>query len=75
MYYLLYGMAFFIITLLIQRLLCNYKKKGGRLNIWIGWECLVVICILGIIQKEIAYFAAAIGFILADQIGEKLGWH
>lgn len=75
MYYLIYGIVFFLITLLIQYLLRNYRKKGGKFNFWTGAECVVVICMLGIIQKELYYFAVAIGFLLADRIGEQAGWH
>ena len=75
MYYWIYGIAFFLITLLIQYLLRNYRIKSIKLNIWHGTECVIVICLLGIFQKELFYFAAAIGFIVADKIGKEAGWH
>lgn len=75
MYYWIYGIVFFLITLLIQYLLRNYRKNGGKLNIWIGTDCIIVICMFGIFQKDPLYFAAAIGFLLANRIGEKYGYH
>lgn len=67
---------FFLITLLIQYILSNIRKKrNGKSCFWIGTNAAVAICMLGIIFKEINYFAAVIGFLLADEIGQSNGWH
>lgn len=72
----LYGVIFFLITLLIQYILSNIRKKrNGTSRFWIGTNAVVTICMMGIIFKEINYFAAAIGFLLADEIGKSNGWH
>lgn len=72
----LYGLVFFLITLLIQYILSNIRKKrNGKSCFWIGTNAAVAICMLGIIFKEINYFAAVIGFLLADEIGQSNGWH
>lgn len=62
MYYWIYGIAFFLITLLLQYLLRNYRKKGGKFSIWIGTECVVIICMIGIIQKELYFLQQRLDF-------------
>lgn len=73
----LYGIGFFLVTLLIQYICSNIKKKkhGIISSFWVGTNTVVVICIMGIVFKEMNYFAAVIGFVLADDIGKSKGWH
>ncbi len=67
---IIYGIGFFVLTLLLQYLLSKFRKDGnqGDSAIWVGNNTIIVICILGIMQHNIDYFAAIIGFIIADKI-------
>lgn len=72
----LYGVGFFLITLLIQYILSSIKKKRRSVShVWTGINAVISICAMGIVFKEINYFAAVIGFLLADEIGKSNGWH
>ena len=72
----LYGIGYFLITLLIQFLLSKRKnKKNAQTAIWTGSSAIITICVLGIIDKNIHYLAAILGFVIADEIGKSAGWH
>lgn len=75
MTYCIYGIAFFLLTLLIQYLLRNYNNNDRRLTLWTGTECIIIICIIGLLQADLNYYAAAIGFAFADKVGNRVGWH
>lgn len=34
-----------------------------------------IICIIGLLQADLNYYAAAIGFAFADKVGNRVGWH
>ena len=73
---ILYGVGFFLITLLIQYLLSNRRKnRNDKSYFWVGSNTIVVICVMGIVLKDINYLAAVIGFVFADDIGKSKGWH
>lgn len=67
---IIYGIGFFVLTLLLQYVLSKFRKNGnqGDSAIWVGNNAIIVICIFGIMQHNIDYFAAIIGFIIADKI-------
>ena len=67
---IIYGIGFFVLTLLVQYVLSKFRKNGNKGNtaIWGGNNAIIVICIFGIMQHNIDYFAAIIGFIIADKI-------
>ena len=67
---IIYGIGFFVLTLLLQYVLSKFRKNGnqGDSAIWVGNNVIIVICIFGIMQHNIDYFAAIIGFIIADKI-------
>lgn len=67
---IIYGIGFFVLTLLVQYVLSKFRKNGNKGNtaIWVGNNAIIVICIFGIMQHNIDYFAAIIGFIIADKI-------
>jgi len=69
---LIYGIGFFVATLLIQRIVHGINKNW---LVYTGTSVIIGMCVFGIMQKEIAFFAAIIGFVLADTIGAALGWH
>ena len=73
---ILYAIGFFLITLLFQYLLHRFRKNGNRGNgaIWVGRSAAIVICITGIISKNINYLGSVLGFLIADEIGKKMGW-
>lgn len=67
---IIYGIGFFVLTLSVQYVLSKFRKNGNKGNtaIWVGNNAIIVICIFGIMQHNIDYFAAIIGFIIADKI-------
>jgi hypothetical protein len=73
----IYGIGFFIFTFIIQALLAKIRKNGnkGTTAIWVGANAIIIICIVGIITKNVSYLAAVLGFIMADEIGQAVGWH
>ncbi len=72
----LYGMGFFLFTLLFQFLLNRFRKNHnkGSSTIWVGKSATVVICLMGIFTKDLNYFGAVIGFLIADEIGKQMDW-
>ena len=71
---IMYATGFFLITLILQFLLSKRKNKS-TFTIWQGTNTLIVICILGIVTKNINYLPAVLGFVIADEIGKSVGWH
>lgn len=73
----LYAVGFFLITLPFQYLLHRFRKNGNRGigAIWVGRSAAIVICVMGIVSREINYLGAVVGFLMADEIGKKKGWH
>lgn len=71
---ILYAVGFFLITLVLQYLLSK-RKNMSIVAIWQGTSTVIVICILGIVTKNINYLAAVLGFAIADEIGKSVGWH
>ena len=72
----LYGIGFFLITLLIQFLLSERNcRKNKQTTFWTGSSAIITICVLGIIDRNIHYLAAILGFVIADEIGKSAGWH
>lgn len=69
---ILYGIAFFVATIIIQYVL---HKLGKNKSFWTGSTTIISMCVLGICFHSVNYLAAIIGFIIADEIGGKLGWH
>ena len=67
---IIYGIGFFVLTLLLQHVLSRFRKDGnqGDSAIWVGNNAIIVIFIFGILQHNIDYFAAIIGFIVADAL-------
>ena len=67
---IIYGIGFFVLTLLLQYLLSKFRKDCNQCDsaIWVGNNAIIVICIFGIMQHNIDYFAAITGFIVADGV-------
>lgn len=72
-----YAVGFFLITLLFQHLLHRLRKNGnqGKGAVWVGRSAAVVICIMGVVTKNINYLGAVLGFLVADEMGRQMGWH
>lgn len=53
-----------MITLLFQYLLHRFRKNGNRGQgaIWVGRSAAIVICVMGIVSKNINYLGAVLGF-------------
>ena len=70
----IYGIGFFLCTLLIQYMLFKFRKNHnhGANGVWVEqlWCCVV-----GIINYKVEYLAAILGFICADEAGKTAGWH
>lgn len=73
---ILYAVGFFICTVLLQWLLHKVRKNHNKGNsaIWVGTGAIIVICVIGLMNKNINYFAALIGFIVGDEVGKQAGW-
>ncbi|BEI60787.1 hypothetical protein Blut17040_18160 [Blautia luti] len=73
----IYGLFFFLFTLLIQYMLFKLRKNHnhGANGIWVGSRAIIVLCMVGIVNHRIEYLAAILGFICADEVGKAAGWH
>ena len=73
---ILYAVGFFIFTIFLQWLLHNVRKNHNQGNsaIWVGSEAIIVICVMGLMTKNVDYFAALLGFIVGDEVGKQAGW-
>ena len=67
-----YAIGFFLLTLLLQYLLHKVRKNGnrGKGAVWVGRSAAIVICVMGIVSKNINYLSAVLGFLMADEIGK-----
>lgn len=74
---MIYGIGFFLCTLLIQYFLFKVRKNHnhGPNGVWVGSRAIMVLCVVGIINHNIWYLAAILGFICADEVGKAIGWH
>lgn len=75
MNYVLYAVGFFLFTIIIQYLLHKLNKNKRKVKIWTGTNPIIVMCTMGLIQSNISYLAAVIGFVIADEIGRTIGWN
>ncbi len=76
MNYFVYGIVFFILTLIIQYLLHIFQKnKNKQYPIWTGTSVVTIIALTGIFTKTPYYLGAVIGYTIADRIGKELNWH
>ena len=73
----LYGIGSFICTLFLQRVLheCRKNHNQGNNAIWVGNGAIIVICVMGLIMHNVNYYAAILGFVIADEVGKQMGWH
>ena len=73
----IYGIGFFLCTLLIQYLLYKIRKNHnhGTNSIWVGNRSIIVLCVVGIMNHNIGYLTAILGFICADEAGKAVRWH
>lgn len=73
---ILYAVGFFICTIFLQWLLHKVRKNHnqGSSAIWVGTGAIIVICVIGLMTKNINYFAAILGFIIGDEVGRQAGW-
>lgn len=72
----LYVIGFLVITLLIQYMLHKFRKNKnhGKNAIFVGNSAAIGICTIGILEHDINFLGAVIGFLLADEIGKQMGW-
>ena len=73
----IYGIVFFLCTLLIQYMLFKFRKNHnyGPNGVWVGNRAIMVLCVVGIVNHRMEYLAAILGFICADEVGKAAGWH
>lgn len=55
----------------VKSLFLNYQ---GNSAIWVGNGAIIVICVMGLMTKNVNYFAALLGFIVGDEVGKQAGW-
>ena len=60
----------------LQWLLHKVRKNHNQGNsaIWVGSGAITVICVMGLMTKNVDYFAALLGFIVGDEVGKQAGW-
>lgn len=70
---ILYAIGFFIFTIFLQWLLHKVRKNHnhGKSAIWVGNGAIVVICVMGLMTKNINYFSALLGFVVGDEVGKQ----
>ena len=70
---ILYAVGFFIFTIFLQWLLHKVRKNHNQGNsaIWVGSGAIIVICVMGLMTKNVDYFAALLGFIVGDEDGKQ----
>ena len=73
---ILYAIGFFIFTIFLQWLLHKVRKNHnqGNFTIWAGNEVIIAVCLLGLMTKNVNYFAALLGFVVGNEVGKKAGW-
>ena len=73
---IVYLLGFFILTMFLQWLLHKVRKNHNQGNsaIWVGSGAITVICVMGLMTKNVDYFAALLGFIVGDEVGKQAGW-
>ena len=73
---ILYAIGFFIVTIFLQWLLHKVRRSHNQGNsaIWVGNGAIIVICIMGLMTKNINYFSALLGFVVGDEVGKQAGW-
>lgn len=72
----IYGIGFFLCTLLIQYMLFKFRKNIITEPMVCGLEIEQLwCCVVGIINYKVEYLAAILGFICADEAGKTAGWH
>lgn len=69
---ILYGIGMFAVTLAIQFFL--FKKNKG-VGFWSGTEPIFIMCILGLLSNSAGDHAGILGYMIADYIGKRAGWH
>lgn len=74
---ILYAVVFAVCTIFWQWILFKVRKNHnkGRFAIWVGTDAIIVLCVVGLITKDINYFAAVLGFLVGDEVGKQAGWH
>ena len=72
----IYAVGFFVFTIFLQWLLYHLRKNHnqGASAVWVGTGVMIVICVIGLVTKNINYFAALLGFIAGDELGKQAGW-
>lgn len=73
---ILYVIGFFIFTIFLQWLLHKVRKNHNQGNsaTWVGNGAIIVICVMGLMTKNINYFSALLGFVVGDEVGKQAGW-
>ena len=53
--FVIYGIGYFVVTLLIQYMLFKLRKNHnhGPNGIWVGSSAIIVLCVIGIINHKI----------------------
>lgn len=73
---IMYAVGFFICTIFLQWFLHKVRKNHNQGNsaIWVGTGAIIVICVIGLMTKNVNYFAAVLGFVIGDEVGKQAGW-
>jgi hypothetical protein len=74
---ILYLLGFYVCTVVLQGILHKVRKNHnqGASAIWVGTGAIMVICVLGLVMRNINYLAGVLGFVMGDETGRIAGWH
>lgn len=67
----------YLYTAVAKLLLYKIRKNHnhGTNSIWVGNRAIIVWCVVEIMNHNVGYLAAILGFICADEAGKAVGWH
>lgn len=51
------------------------NHNHGLDAVLVGSGAVAILCVAGILTRNINYFAAVLGFICGDEMGKTAGWH
>lgn len=72
----MYGIGFFLITILVQYSIYKIRNNvpQNKNGVMVGKNAIIALCMLGLISNNIYFLSAVIGLAIADEIGKIMSW-